>query len=94
MEEANAIKLALLLAKQKGWSQVQIYGANRILMHKLESQDTNDSLCTSIIENILDLKSLFHLCSFHHVDSKLNVAARKKYLKDVVVWEESFRVDP
>lgn len=59
MEEANTIKLALLLAKQRRWTEVLIQGTNTHLIKKLKNQDPNDSKCATI-ENVLDLSSLFN----------------------------------
>lgn len=64
MEEANTLKLALALARQRGWKDVQLQGTNRSLFQKLKSRDSNDPMCATIIKNIIDLTSLFCSCSF------------------------------
>lgn len=69
MEESNVIKLALLLAKEKGWRDVAIFGTNERLMTNLKSKDANDSRVATIIGNILYLGSLFSSCSFHHISN-------------------------
>lgn len=69
MEEANTVNLALILAKQRGWTDVQITGCNKQLFQKLARKDVNDGKCAIIIENILDLIGLLCSCSFIYVDS-------------------------
>lgn len=44
MEEANTVKLALFLAKQKGWQEVLVQGTNSKVMLKLMQKDSNDAV--------------------------------------------------
>lgn len=81
MEEANAIKLALLLAKEKGRSNVIIQGTNKGLMKKLKEQDADDSQCATTLENIAYLRSLFNA---------IRVAKFVLGLKNVIRWKTDF----
>lgn len=77
MDQANTVKLAMLLAKQRGWRELTIHCSNKTLMQKIKNKDTKDWHCTTIIENILDLCSLFDACSFQFVDQSKNVLATR-----------------
>lgn len=98
MEEGNTIKLALALARQRGWRRILIQAIYEKLIKKPQRKDSNDSKCATIIQNILDLKALFSSCSFHHVKINRNIVASRlaKFaleLIKVVLWENSFSVD-
>lgn len=76
--------------KQRGLKALVIQASNSRLIQKIKDKDSNDSLCATIIENVLDLSSLFESCSFRYVDANQNVINSKvaKFainLKDAVI---------
>lgn len=95
MEEANTIKLALLLPMDRGWKRICILGTNKGLLQKLVNKDPNDALCDPIIENILSLDSMFFFCILMIIDKKINVLASTIVrfaidLKHAIRWENNF----
>lgn len=56
LEEANAIKLAFLSAKDRGRKHVQVLGTDRGLLQKISNKDADDTYCGNIIGNILFLE--------------------------------------
>lgn len=67
IEEANIIKLVMALARQKRWTEISIQGTNRKLLQKMQRKEIDMSNCATIMENVLDVISLFSKCSFHVV---------------------------
>lgn len=55
MEQANMMKLAMILANQRKWKDLIFQGTNRKLMQQLKAKDSRDNQCAMIIENVLDL---------------------------------------
>lgn len=76
MDDANAIKLALLIAKEKEWQDIVIQATKKRVMKKLKRRETNDAKFDNIRKH-LHLNSLFYACSLHLVNCNMNVSINK-----------------
>ncbi|KAL3525074.1 hypothetical protein ACH5RR_013446 [Cinchona calisaya] len=77
LEATKAIRLALIKAIQKGWMTVQIELENKGFVDRLLMQNFKHVVAAVLLEDILALKYLFHVCSFCYVDGRSNVLSNK-----------------
>jgi hypothetical protein len=74
-EEALAMRRAMSLAKDEGFSKI-IVNSDCLSVLKRILCDTEDrSSCGTVIRDIKKLAKTFRSCSFHHVNRVINAAA-------------------
>ncbi|KAL3498890.1 hypothetical protein ACH5RR_041622 [Cinchona calisaya] len=94
-EIAKAIRFALIKAAEHGWKEFQVEAENKLVIEMLTKGCSNHREAAPVLEDVLDLSSWFHKCSFVHIRKSSNslsnrVAVLAKSLLHDVVWLESF----
>lgn len=64
LEELNVIKLALMLAIERNWSELTVQGTNHRSMQQLSLKEFKDWRSANALENVIYLSSLFSYCLF------------------------------
>ncbi|KAL3506601.1 hypothetical protein ACH5RR_031983 [Cinchona calisaya] len=64
MEEAEAVKMALIKASEEGWRKIVIQSSNKNLVYKLCRKCRDDNVLGTILDDILNLTTLFEKCIF------------------------------
>lgn len=64
IDVASAVKLVLCKALERPWSNIRIQIQNKDLLRQITNGKSSDCRLTTILEDILNLKSLFRMCSF------------------------------
>ncbi|XP_027173470.1 uncharacterized protein LOC113773121 [Coffea eugenioides] len=95
VEEAMAIRKALIIAKQKGWGKIVLQSDCKAIIDKLNVKSAEYLSVGVILFDILKLRMDFIECSFSFVRRGVNSVAHHlaKYALRVVdekVWQESF----
>ena len=91
IDDAAAVQLILCKALDRHWSNISIQIHNKDLLKRLKFGKSSDCRLTTILENILCLKSLFRVCSFSLVnyDDKDVCANISSYALGILLDEES-----
>ncbi|KAL3499093.1 hypothetical protein ACH5RR_041825 [Cinchona calisaya] len=63
VEEAEAVKIAMIKAAQEGWTKIVIHANSRRLLKKFNQGDCSDLLLSTSLGDILNLKEMFATCS-------------------------------
>ncbi|XP_027170518.1 uncharacterized protein LOC113774181 [Coffea eugenioides] len=72
VDEAVALKLAMCKATTLQQRKVQFQVLNKQLLNHIRSQKASDIRIATLVEDIVQLKGLFHMCSFCLVNSGNN----------------------
>ena len=91
IDDAAAVQLILCKALDRHWSNVSIQIHNKDLLKRLKFGKSSDCRLTTILENILCLKSLFRVCSFSlaNYDDKDVCANVSSYALGILLDEEA-----
>ena len=76
IDAASAVRFVLCKALERGWCNIRIQIQNKDLLRQIMHGKSSDCRLTTILEDILSLKSLFRMCSFcldSNDDSNANV---------------------
>ncbi|XP_027174751.1 uncharacterized protein LOC113774410 [Coffea eugenioides] len=76
LDEAEAIKLAMCKLAVKGWRIVIIQSCNKQLIQQICSGRASNIKLYTLVDDILSLKALFHMCSFcaiSKVDNQISI---------------------
>ncbi|XP_027155669.1 uncharacterized protein LOC113756069 [Coffea eugenioides] len=95
IDEATAIKLTLCKALDRQWSTISVHIRNKGLLKLLKLGKASDCRMTTLIEDILSLKSLFRMCSFclDNDDDNIDCNSVSSYAQGILLDEE-FLVPP
>ncbi|KAL3533542.1 hypothetical protein ACH5RR_007063 [Cinchona calisaya] len=52
MIDANAIKMALIRAKEHGWSKIKVVSTNKELVDKLKKRKKNDVILAALVDDL------------------------------------------
>ncbi|XP_027082670.1 uncharacterized protein [Coffea arabica] len=97
VEEALAIRKAVIKAKLCGWNKVEIQSDCKLLVDKLRGRDMDDPVTGTILHDVLILSQGFVTCQFSFVKRGGNCVAHKlaKFainLYDEISWKDSFPI--
>ena len=95
-DAAVAVRLALIKAAQLGWQRIKVINGNKQLIGLLKTRKGNNPNIATLVEDILALANLFHMCFFEEGKST-NMALCKtisSYALSIVMDEERFVVSP
>ncbi|XP_071924136.1 uncharacterized protein [Coffea arabica] len=95
VEEALAIREAVIKAKQRGWNKVEIQSDCKLMVDKLKDKNADDPITGTILADILLLSRSFEECYFSFVRREGNCVSHKLArfaisLKDEICWLDSF----
>nr|XP_027102916.1 uncharacterized protein LOC113724190 [Coffea arabica] len=95
IDEATAIKLTLCKALDRQWSTISVHIRNKGLLKLLKLGKASDYRMTTLIEDILSLKSLFRMCSFclDNDDDNIDCNSVSSYAQGILLDKE-FLVPP
>nr|XP_027095012.1 uncharacterized protein LOC113715059 [Coffea arabica] len=95
IDEATTIKLTLCKALDRQWSTISVQIRNKGLLKLLKLGKASDCRMTTLIEDILSLKSLFRMCSFclDNDDDNIDCNSVSSYAHGILLDEE-FLVPP
>ena len=63
-DEAVAVRLALMKARQQGWQRIKVISANKQLIAWLKAGKGDNPNTATLVEDINGLVNLFQMCSF------------------------------
>ncbi|KAL3528823.1 hypothetical protein ACH5RR_008145 [Cinchona calisaya] len=94
-EITEAIRFALIKAAEHGWKEIQVEADNKLVIELLTKGCSNHREAAPVLEDVLDMFSWFHKCSFIYIRKSSNslgnrVAVFAKCLLHDVVWLESY----
>ncbi|KAL3529377.1 hypothetical protein ACH5RR_008699 [Cinchona calisaya] len=97
VKEAEAVRLALIKAAEKGWKDILIEMGNQQLVDKFIKRKIGFSTMAGILEHMNVLRNLFYSCSFNfwRQDNRNfcnSIASFATKLKKEIEWEEFFPI--
>ena len=63
-DEAGAVRLALMKARQLSWQRIKVMNANKQLIALLKAGKGDNPNTATLVEDIHALANLFQMCSF------------------------------
>ncbi|XP_071901099.1 uncharacterized protein [Coffea arabica] len=95
LEEALAIREAIIKAKHRGWNKVEIQSDCKLMVDKLNDRNAENPITGTILADNLLLSQGFEKCYFSFVRREGNCVSHKlaKFaisLKDEIYWLDSF----
>ncbi|XP_027098791.1 uncharacterized protein [Coffea arabica] len=90
LDDAVALKLAMCKANTLHQRNVQFQVKNRQLLNHIRTQKASDSRIATLVEDIVQLKRLFHMCSFCLASSDKNYLSSRisMYALGITIDEE------
>ncbi|XP_027157270.1 uncharacterized protein LOC113774079 [Coffea eugenioides] len=90
LDEAEAIKIAMSKLAINGWRKIIIQSCNKQLLQQIHSGSASNIKLHTLVEDILSLKTLFHMCSFCVISKSVNhISIRvSDYALDILHDEE------
>ena len=97
VEEAFAIREAVIKARLCGWNKVEIQSDCKLLVDKLRERNVDDPITGTILSDVLFLSHDFDVCQFSFVKREGNRVSHKlaKFatsLQDEISWKNSFPI--
>ncbi|XP_071933020.1 uncharacterized protein [Coffea arabica] len=96
-EEALAIRNALLMAKQQGWTQIIVHSDCKLVVEQINRSREYDFTIATILEDVQDLSTGFERCSFVFIPRTENEISHVlahfpvKLVHDIE-WEHDFPI--
>lgn len=95
MEEAVAIRMGMLMAKEARWKKVEFCSDCKTFIDMIHGRSQCDATVAVVLEDILLLKRLFNLCTFSFVPRLGNAVTHKlaKFAVSLVKnirWEKDY----
>ncbi|XP_027166343.1 uncharacterized protein LOC113766338 [Coffea eugenioides] len=96
-EEALAIRNAMLMAKQVGWTKIKIHSDSKSVLDQIHRGNEYDVNIATILEDVQDLTTHFERCSFVFIprtENEISHALAKFAIQlvDDIQWEQDFLV--
>ncbi|XP_071940291.1 uncharacterized protein [Coffea arabica] len=94
VEEASAIRRALVKAKLKGWNRIEIQCDCKVVVDKIMEENNQDARIGTIVEDIMNMKEDFCTCSFSFREREGNYVSHElaKFALNLVTdiqWKDS-----
>lgn len=94
-EEATAIRLGMLMAREAQWKEVEFHSDCKNIIDMILGKTKNEASVAVVLEDISSLKRLFNHYTFSFVNRSVNVVAHKlaKFairLVHDVEWEQDY----
>lgn len=95
MEEALAMRCALRMAQNAGWTKIEVQSDCKVVVDQILAGNGQEGILATILEDIDQLKNSFKLCKFSFVHRKGNqcnhlLARFAVKLVENVKWDNQF----
>ena len=95
MEEADAIRQGLIMAKEAGWQRIEMQSDCKVAIEQIHKKGREETPIGTIMEDIKQLSGMFLCCTFSFVYKDGNRCAHQMAqfatkLVSNVIWKQSF----